>query len=359
MRRPKLWGNCMILVALLAPWRQGWVQECPPDDRGLLLPPRFCAIVFADGFGFPRHMTVAPNGDVFVAVLGYGRPGGVYLLRDTSGNGVADIRRLVISDSTVGDVKLWTAPGVTYLYYATFRHIIRVRWELGELQPRGRPDTIVRGLPGVGQHRIKTIAFGRGNRLYVNVGAPSNACQRADRVPGSPGIDPCPELHSTGGIWEFDALRTGQTQRDGRRHATGIRNAVAIAVQPTTGDLYAVIHGRDELSRLWGFSDSANAEKPSEEFVLVERGDDFGWPYCYHDPELGHKVLAPEYGGDGREVGRCVEAKSPIIAFPAHWAPNGLHFYEGNLFPRRYHGGAFIAFHGSWNRAPLPQQGYS
>src|SRR5439155_674707 len=82
------------------------------------------------------------------------------------------------------------------------------------------------------------------------------------------------------------------------------------------------------------------------------------WPYCYHDIELGRLVLAPEYGGDGRKVDRCRDKKEPAVAFPAHWAPDGLVFYTGTQFPARYRGGAFIAFHGSWNRAPLPQQGY-
>ncbi len=70
-------------------------------------------------------------------------------------------------------------------------------------------------------------------------------------------------------------------------------------------------------------------------------------------------MLAPEYGGDGRKAGRCAEKIEPIVAFPAHWGPNGLLFYSGAQFPERYRGGAFIAFHGSWNRAPLPQGGYN
>jgi glucose/arabinose dehydrogenase len=69
-------------------------------------------------------------------------------------------------------------------------------------------------------------------------------------------------------------------------------------------------------------------------------------------------VLAPEYGGDGRKVGRCAAAKDPIIAFPGHWAPMSLAFYSGNKFGSPYNGGLFVAFHGSWNRAPLPQAGF-
>ena len=69
-------------------------------------------------------------------------------------------------------------------------------------------------------------------------------------------------------------------------------------------------------------------------------------------------MLAPEYGGDGKQVGRCKDKQEPLVAFPGHWAPDGLTFYAGTQFPERYRGGAFVAFHGSWNRAPLPQAGY-
>jgi glucose/arabinose dehydrogenase len=70
-------------------------------------------------------------------------------------------------------------------------------------------------------------------------------------------------------------------------------------------------------------------------------------------------VLAPEYGGDGKKVGECAQKKGPVAVFPAHWAPNALAFYTGSMFPTTYRGGAFIAFHGSWNRAPEPQDGYN
>jgi glucose/arabinose dehydrogenase len=69
-------------------------------------------------------------------------------------------------------------------------------------------------------------------------------------------------------------------------------------------------------------------------------------------------VLAPEYGGDGRKTGQCSSKTQALMAFPGHWAPNGMLFYTGSQFPPEYRGGAFVAFHGSWNRAPLPQAGF-
>jgi glucose/arabinose dehydrogenase len=93
--------------------------------------------------------------------------------------------------------------------------------------------------------------------------------------------------------------------------------------------------------------------------MQVDQGDDYGWPYCYYAVDQKHLVLAPESGGIGKQVGHCAQKKEPVATFPAHWAPNALLFYTGAQFPARYRNGAFIAFHGSWNRAPEPQSGYN
>jgi mono/diheme cytochrome c family protein len=89
----------------------------------------------------------------------------------------------------------------------------------------------------------------------------------------------------------------------------------------------------------------------------LSKGDNAGWPYIYYDLFQKKKMLAPEYGGDGKKEGSS-EFIDPVAAYPAHMAPNGLLFYTGNQFPVKYKNGAFIAFHGSWNRAPEPQAGY-
>ncbi len=349
-----------VAVMLFAP-TPATAQDgrCAPDNAGLTLPDGFCAVVFADSLGRARHLTVAPNGDVLVAVPSRGDEGGVFLLRDVSGNGRADVRHRLVADPMAVDVQVRSGGGVSYLYYATYREVVRLRWRPGTDAVAGAPDTVVRDLPGARQHGIKTFTFGPGRRLYVNHGAPSNACQQEDRTKGSPGMDPCPLLDTTGGVWLYDAERSGQTRADGRRYATGLRNTVALAVRPADGELYGVIHGRDQLGPLWGYSDEVNAETPAEEFVRLVDGADVGWPYCHYDRALEQKVLAPEYGGDLRTVGRCASMERPLIGFPAHWAPDGLHFHTGTGVPARYRGGAFIAFHGSWNRAPLPQQGFN
>lgn len=327
-------------------------QRC--DTAGLKLPAGFCATVFADGVSGARHMLVAPNGDLFVATTnGRGRRGGVVALRDTTGDGKADIR---VSFGENGGSGI--AVRGEKLYFATNDAVLRYTLPVGNLLARTAVDTIVRGLP-TGGHTAKTIALGNGRDLFVNIGSNTNSCQERDREAGVKGADPCTELETRAGIWRFDATRKNQTQRDGRRYATGLRNTVALAFG-SDGMLYGLQHGRDQLSQNWGkhFTDAQSAEKPAEIFVRIQNGDDYGWPYCFYDGEQHRHVLAPEYGGDGKEQGRCANVKQPLVAFPGHWAPEAVAFYRGNAFPAEYRDGAFISFHGSWNRAPLPQAGF-
>lgn len=91
---------------------------------------------------------------------------------------------------------------------------------------------------------------------------------------------------------------------------------------------------------------------------MKPRRSHFGWPYCYHDWQQGKRLLMPEYGGDGKKAGDCAKYPLPVAGYPGHWAPGDLMIYTGAQFPRKYQGAAFIAFQGSWNRAPLPMGGY-
>jgi len=349
-----VWLTSLAAPALLqAPTPR---PACDSTNAGLTLPAGFCALVVADSVGLARHVVVAANGDLFVAIRSRRQtPGTLLALRDTTGDGRADVRRRFGPGGGTG-----VALHAGHLYFATDDAVVRWPWRAGQLEPAGPPDTVVSGLVNRGQHAAKGIALGRDAALYVNIGAPSNACQERERIPGSEGRDPCPLLAESGGIWRFETNRLRQTQRDGVRFATGLRNALAVTIEPGTGALYAAQHGRDVLHGNWPalFTEAESAEKPAEELFRVEQGGDYGWPYCYYDPALKDKVLAPEYGGDGRTAGRCTEAREPVMAFPAHWAPNSIAFYSGTQFPTQYRGGLFIAFHGSWNRAPLPQQGY-
>jgi len=341
--------------------------ECAPDDAGLTLPDGFCAVLFAEfEDARPRHLVVDAEGDVYARLTvrrrrGQGEDdgptGGLAALRDTDGDGRADtVERL---DDTFGT---GIALRDGFLYYATSTTVYRRPLAEGDLLPGEPVETMISGFPRQGQHSDKPFTFDGAGNIYVNVGAPSNACQQEARTPGSPGEDPCPQLERQAGIWRFDADRPGQTQEDdGERYATGIRNGLGIAWNPQVDALYATQHGRDSLFDLWNdlYTQEESAELPAEEFMRVDEGDDFGWPYCYWDHLQGERVLAPEYGGDGEEQGRCADKAEPLMAFPGHWGPNDLIFYGGEQFPERYRGGAFIAFHGSWNRMPFPQEGYS
>jgi glucose/arabinose dehydrogenase len=332
--------------------------KCDPDNAGLKLPAGFCATVFADSVVGARHLTIAPNGDVLVS--SGGRGGGVWVLRDENGDGKADKRAQFASGFSSSEVAIFDG----HLYTETSTAILRFAYTSGALNG-GKPDTIVEGMPGGGAHRVKTFAIDRNGALYVNFGTATNSCQQADRTKESPGKQPCDEVEIRGGIWKFDAQKLHQTPSPATHFARGIRNAVGIAMSPLDGRLWTTQHGRDGLggeeagAGQWPNSVHYNAENPAEELLQVNQNDDFGWPYCYYAVDEKHLVLAPEYGGDGKKQGDCAKKKEPVATFPAHWAPNGLMFYTGSTFPARYKNGAFIAFHGSWNRAPEEQAGFN
>lgn len=332
----------------------------PGCTSGLELPQGFCATIFATALKGARHIAIAPNGDVFVNVEA-GRGGrssgksGIVALRDTNGDGKADMQQRFGG----GDGGTGIALEGNTLYATSGNSIVRYRVSPGTLIAAGKRDTIVTGLPMTGSHHSHNFVL-QGNSLYVNIGSATNACQQRDRQAASTGKNPCTELQTRAGIWEFDAHRLRQTPSDGRRFATGLRNSVALTRNPIGGDLWATVHGRDQLHDNWPrlFTAEQSAENPGEELVRIDRGADYGWPYCYYDVNRHHLVLAPEYGGDGEKTSQCSEKMAPLLAFPGHWAPNGMVFYTGNQFPPQYRGGAFVAFHGSWNRAPLPQAGF-
>lgn len=335
---------------------------CDPGNAGLTLPDGFCATLYADSLGSPRHLVVASNGDVLVnarpmrgaAPNAAANPGGLFILRDADGDGRAEIKRRAADAAGTG---IAIANG--YVYATTGTSVVRYAYRRGALDLGTRADTIVKDMPTGGHTAYNFVVDG--SRLYLNVGSRTNSCQERDRQNEVPGADPCEELVTRAGIWVFSSERPGQTAADGRRYATGIRNAVAMTKRAGDNEaLYVVQHGRDQLFQNWGkfFNERESAENPAEELLRVTEGDNFGWPYCFYSNDLKKRVLAPEYGGDGKAVGRCESIKAPVHTFPGHWAPNAVLFYTGTAFPERFRGGVFIAFHGSWNRAPLPQQGF-
>lgn len=334
-----------------------------PDNGGLALPDGFEAVVVHDGVGRARHLAVTDLGIVYVK-LRVPNPKGLVALRDTSGDGRADDVEVFGAYTDTGDYGTAMRIHDGYLYFSTAGEVYRQKIMSDRLVPTGEVQLILKhNYKASGQsyeHIAKPVAFDDRGHMYVPFGAPGDSCQQANRRPGSPGHDPCRELEWQGGIWQFDANRQGQTERDGRRYATGIRSVVAMAWNRQVGELYALQHGRDDLYRSWSqfYSKWQSAVLPSEEFFKVTDGLDGGWPYYYYDQMKGKKLLNPEYGGNGVKVGRGSELEKPLIGFPGHWAPDDLLFYDGDQFPDRYQRGAFIAFHGSTIRMPYSQAGY-
>lgn len=356
MTWPRLWctGIPIAAVALvLAPCTFAAASiPCDPGNGGLKLPPGFCAAVVADSIGHARHLVVAPNGDLYVALQSRGdHPGGVIALGDPNSRGHYQ-KKVKIADGSTTGIKLHDG----YLYLAHPTSVERFKMKPGQLKPVGDAETVVKDLPVQHEHRDKGIAFDGEGNLYINVGAPSNACQLDDRQKGSPGQDPCPILKRHGGIWKFKADQLNQTQADGTRYATGLRQMPAITWHD--GALYVVMNNRDQLDTLWPgkFTAEENADRPSEPMYRIKPSANYGWPFCFYDYEPKKLFLNPEYGGNGKEQGRCTQYALPIASYPAHLAPIDVMFYTGKQFPARYRDGAFITFHGSWNRAPLPQR---
>ncbi len=321
------------------------------------LPAGFNATIFADELGSTRHMAVRSNGDLYAAIRQRGdSDGGLVVMRDADGDGAADgVRRFGPKDVTTG----LTIHRDT-LYFTSNVRVYKWPLEKDRMIPSGSPEIVVEGFPEQRGHADKPITFDREDHIYVGSGVPSNACQEQPRTPGSMGRNPCPELELTG-IWRYPGGHLGQAQRDGIQFVRGSRQIVAMEWHPIANALYFVMHGRDALDSLFPehFTTAQRVELPAEEFHRAEQGDDYGWPYTYYDPIRNERMQAPEYGGDGKTPAEPGKYKDPLIGFPAHWGPNDLLFYTGALFPKRYRGGAFIAFHGSWNRAPEVQGGYN
>ena len=352
----------------LADTASSTVPACA-NDAGLKVPTGFCASIFADNLGHVRHMVAAENGVLYVNTWSgsyYANsppPSGGFLiaLRDTRGRGKANvIRRFGATPATGGHGGTGIALYDGYLYAEINDRIVRYRMAPGSIVPKGPAETVVSGLPLTGDHPMHPFAIDANGWMYIDSASPSNSCQKENRMLESPGISPCPELTTRGGIWRYSAKKLHQKFSAAARYATGIRNADGITIDSTGHDVYATQHGRDQLGQNWPklFTPQQGAYLPAEELLRIVPGGDYGWPYCYYDGVQRKLFLAPEYGGNGKETGLCARKLQPVAAFPAHWAPNDVSFYYGKQFPTYYYGGAFIAFHGSWNRAPFPQQGY-
>ena len=344
--------------------------SCPGPGAGITLSQGFCATVFADNIGHARHLVVAPNGVVYVNTWS-GRyykddtpPAGGFLvaLHDTKAAGKADVIERFGDTAAQGSaggtgIQLYSGS----IYAEVNDKIVKFPVVTGAIVPKGKPQVVVSGMPLTGDHPMHPFIIDSKGNLFVDLGSATNACEVQNRMPKSPGNTPCTEKDTRGGTWRYDANKTGQQFSPKERYATGIRNGEGFAIDGD-GRLFATQHGRDQLSENWSalYKPKDGPELPAEEVFELKSGADYGWPECYFDGAQKKLVLAPEYGGDGgKKVGLCADRSPPAAFFPAHWAPNDILFVTNPKFPTVYRKGMFIAFHGSWNRAPAPQGGYS
>ena len=364
-------AGAAVGLTLKAHPAQAQGAACPGDNGGLVLSPGFCATIFADNLGHVRHMALAPDGAIYVNTwsgryyAGSAPPTGPFLiaLKDTKGSGKADmVQRFgeTPADGAAGGTGIAIYKGAVYAEVND--KIVKYAMGPGGAVPTGKPQVVLSGMPLGGDHPMHPFIIDAKGQIFVDMGTATNSCQAENRKAGIPGADPCTEKETRGGTWKYDANKLDQKFSAAERYATGLRNGEGFAFD-SAGRLFVTQHGRDQLPANWPklYTDLAHAtELPAEELVLETPGADFGWPNCYYDNFQKKLVLAPEYGGDGgKTVGVCASKQAPVAAFPAHWAPNDLAIYNAKAFPAPYQGGAFIAFHGSWNRAPEPQAGYN
>jgi glucose/arabinose dehydrogenase len=318
------------------------------SNAGLTVPTGFSAAAIAENLGNARHLVVTPQNDIYVHLGGLNNGKGIVVLH-VDGNKATQ-------KSTFAD---YGGTGIAikngYLYASSNSDIYRYKLnDKNEVINPDKPETVVSGLTNKRMHNSKSIVLDNDGNIYVNLGAYSNICSEYDKDKKG-----CPVLQDAAGIWQFKADKLNQKQSDGVHYASGLRNVVGLDWNQQDNQLFVMQHGRDELHNLFPnlYTTKQSADLPSECMFALKNGDNAGWPYLYYDWQKKKNIVGPEYGGDGQK-----EADSkyvlPAMGYPGHFAPDGLLFYTGSQFPEKYKNGAFIAFHGSWNRAPEPQAGY-
>jgi glucose/arabinose dehydrogenase len=293
-----------------------------PEGAQLHVPSGFKVELYADGFKNPRHLTTAPNGDIFVVES---EPGLIRVLRETSGHGAPD-RNLVFATGFTKPFGLAfypPGPNPQYIYVGNTDSVVRLPYRNGDLKATGEPQKLT-DLPAGGQlegggHWTRDLAFSLdGKRLFVSVGSKTNANEENDRAE-----------NERARIYVMDPEGHGKTP-----FATGLRNPVGLAIHPVSGELWTSVNERDGLG-----------DDMVPDFITrVQPGAFYGWPWFY----LG-------LGSDPRQPPRpsangVEKITRPDLLLQAHSASLNLTFSTGDAFPKEYRHHLFAAFHGSWNR---------
>jgi glucose/arabinose dehydrogenase len=336
-----------IVFALVA----GLAFGAEPD--GLVLPQGFHATVVSEALGPIRHLAVRPNGDLYVSTA---------VDRQNKGAGIMAIH--MDANHKAGQVEHFGAvaggTGIRFykdaLYAASATAVYRFTFDSKDsLLPRKDPDIILDGMPadhpGFARANV-ALAFDDKGNLYVALEANANLCTDPNVAQNAPavGLKPCPDLTQRAGVWRFSAGKIGQKfPTDGERVATGIRDISALDWSPADGHLYGIMHGRDNTSRM--FPNLVSAEDDNniaDEMHRITKDTNFGWPYTYYDGARKLRLIAPEYGGDGKTEAPKGTYSTPVLTFQSpRAAPVDLVFYSGKQFPAEYRNGAFVVLHGT------------
>jgi len=299
LTRPVLGALLLLLAAAAA----------ADEPARITLPPGFRIDLYAKGFGATRFMTLDPAGTLLVSTP---REGRVVALPETDGDGRADHVVTVVAGL---DLPHGLAFKDGWLYVAETGSVRRFRYDPATRRTSD-PAVVVPSIPPRGGHWTRTLAFGPDGRLYVSVGSSCNVCRERDPRRAA--------------VVRYEADGSGEHHI----FATGLRNAVGLAFQPGTGELWATVNERD-----WRGDDL-----PPDYITAVKEGF-YGWPDCFADH--GKAVADPEFAGSREQ---CRRMTLPTLEIQAHSAPLGLAFYTGRQFPPEYRGSLFVAYHGSWNR---------
>jgi glucose/arabinose dehydrogenase len=327
--------------------RKKILSDVPKSE--ITVPAGFKATILGTELGSTRHLTVSRNGVIYAKLSKLKDGKGIVVLRDDNKDGKIEKTEMFGN---------YPGTGITikngYLYASSNTGVMRYKLnEKEEIINIDSPEKIVEGLVDKGRDNAKPFVLDNANNIYVTVGSYNDPCR--EKGTGK-GIMPCTILDSAGGIWKFNASQLNQAYSDGKRYATGVKNAVGTAWNNKTNSLFVTIHGRGQFHDFYPqyYTPKQSQELPAETLYEMKEGDDAGWPYIYYDQFQKKKIVAPEYGGDGKMTGG-EKAIDPLVTFPAHLGPNDLLFYTGKMFPAKYRNGAFIAFHG---QSPELKKGY-
>ena len=314
------------------------VAPMPPGAKPRV-PPGFLVEMVASGYAGPRAIRVAPNGDLFFADSA---SNSIHVLRVPSGTASPTKNEVFASGLTqpFGIAFYPLGPNPEWVYVANSGGVVRFSYKNGDLIATGKPEQIVGHIPWV-HHWTRDIAFTPdGKRLLLSVGSGSNVA--LDMFPEPEvkgGLQAWIKSEPLGAAWDTEERRADvlSYDPDGKNEeilATGLRNCAGITIQPATGLPWCVVNERDELGD----------NTPFEYATAVKDSSFYGWPWYYigsnEDPR--HKGARPDLKG---------KVTVPDVLMQAHSAPLQIVFYEGNDFPASYKGSAFVALHGSWNRA--------